>query len=39
VIEERYGPEIDRYEQIDDTAVTNRLMLDAITRGGAMVGG
>ena len=37
-IEERYGPEIDRYDQIEDTSVTNRLMIDAITRGSAMVG-
>lgn len=38
-MEERYGPEIDRYEQIEDSSVTNRLMIDAITRGTSMVGG
>lgn len=38
-IEERYGPEIDRQERIEDQAVTNKLMIDAITRGTQMVGG
>ena len=38
-IEDRYGAEIGRHEQIEDTAVTNRLMVDAITRGTSMIGG
>ncbi len=38
-IEERYGPEIDRRSQIEDTSVTNRLMIDAITTGARMVSG
>ncbi len=38
-IEERYGMEIDRLEQTGDTSVTNRMMVDAITKGSRMVGG
>lgn len=38
-IEERYGAEIGRNDQVQDTAATNRIMIDAITRGGSMVGG
>lgn len=38
-IEERYGNEIDRYDQIEDTSATNQLMINAITSGSRMVGG
>ncbi len=37
-IEERYGIEIDRLQQTGDTSITNRRMVDAITRGSQMVG-
>jgi hypothetical protein len=37
-LEERYEPEIERNEQVADTSATNRLMIDAITRGAGMVG-
>ena len=36
-IEDRYSAEIDRTTQVGDTSVTNRLMLEAITRGAGMV--
>ncbi len=36
-IEDRYSAEIDRTTQVRDTSVTNRLMLEAVTRGAGMV--
>ena len=36
-IEERYANEIDRVDQIGDTASTNRLLINAITTGSRMV--
>ncbi len=36
-IEDRYSAEIDRTTQVQDTSVTNRLMLEAITQGARMV--
>ncbi len=36
-IEDRYAAEITRTDQVRDTSTTNRLMLDAITKGAGMV--